>query len=80
VTWWAYALWRGVSGRCRRLLRSTVGQTVSRRWLRQEAYRAGQRGIDGPTWTWPIPMRILRTGGVASRSSSRAGRSDEVGA
>ena len=76
---WVYALWRSVSGYGRRLLRSTVGQTVSQRWLREEIYRSGQRGIDGPAWTWPIKKSKVHTV-VAPRSSSRASRSDEVGA
>jgi hypothetical protein len=76
--WWVYALWRVVSGRGRRILRPTFGgDPVSERWLRQQTYRDGQSGIDGPVWPWPLTKTRAHTA-VASRSSHHVGRSDEV--
>jgi hypothetical protein len=73
---WAYALWRGVSRSGRRLLRPPPIQAVSARWLRQETYRAGQRGIDGPVWPWPLTTTKAPTA-AASRSSHPVGRREE---
>jgi hypothetical protein len=78
---WIYALWRVVSGRAgrgHRILRPTFGQPVSARWLREETYRSGQNGIDGPSWPWPIGANKAPTD-VASRSSIHQDRSDEEG-
>jgi len=67
---WVYALWRDVSGGWRRLLRPRFGEPVSDQWRREQNYRSGTRGIDGPTWTWPITSQtIRRPTGVASHSS-----------
>jgi hypothetical protein len=45
---------------------NTLGR-VSPRWIRQYLYREGQRGIDGPQWTWPVtikaPMDVARRSG-----------------
>jgi hypothetical protein len=73
---WVYALWRGVSGRGRRILRPTFGAPVSARWLRQQIYRAGQTGIDGPVWPWPLQTTKVPTA-APSRSSHHVGRSDD---
>jgi hypothetical protein len=77
---WVYALWRGVSGGWRRLLCPPPTQRVSERWLRQQTYRAGQIGIDGPAWAWPIKRTATQNHrmGAASRSSHH-GRSDVWG-
>jgi hypothetical protein len=75
---WGYALWRAVSGGGRRLLQPTFGQPVSSEWLRQHAYRAGQQGIDGIAWTWPLGTKAPME--KASRSSRDVGGGDETAA
>jgi len=69
---WVSSLWRDVSGGWRRLLRPRFGEPVSDHWRREQNYRSGTRGIDGPTWTWPITSQtIRRPTGVASTLISR---------
>jgi hypothetical protein len=70
---WVSSLWRGVSGGWRRLLCPRFGEPVSEQWLREEHYRSGTRGIDGPAWTWPLKTQTIRRPTVGGSRSSRGG-------